>query len=184
MGLKLKELADSKELEGIRDINDESAEDFTRLVISLKRDANASVILNNLYKYTPMQTSFSCNIVALVDGVPRQLNLRDCLHYYVEHQIEVITKRSEFRRRKAAARAHVIEGLVKALNVIDEVIGAPILILPVANHDNNQHGKDENLRLQNLWDASRFMRRCLPACEGRAGIGLTARLVRHFVLPS
>jgi DNA gyrase subunit A len=119
---RVKELADSKELEGIRDINDESAEDFTRLVISLKRDANASVILNNLYKYTPMQTSFSCNIVALVDGVPRQLNLRDCLHYYVEHQIEVITKRSEFRRRKAAARAHVIEGLVKALNVIDEVI--------------------------------------------------------------
>ncbi len=119
---RVKELADSKELEGIRDINDESAEDFTRLVISLKRDANASVILNNLYKYTPMQTSFSCNIVALVDGVPRQLNLRDCLHYYVEHQIEVITKRSQFRRRKAAARAHVIEGLVKALNVIDEVI--------------------------------------------------------------
>jgi DNA gyrase subunit A len=119
---RVKELADSKELEGIRDINDESAEDFTRLVISLKRDANAGVILNNLYKYTPMQTSFSCNIVALVDGVPRQLNLRDCLHYYVEHQIEVITKRSEFRRRKAAARAHVIEGLVKALNVIDEVI--------------------------------------------------------------
>ena len=119
---RVKELADSKELEGIRDINDESAEDFTRLVISLKRDANASVILNNLYKYTSMQTSFSCNIVALVDGVPRQLNLRDCLHYYVEHQIDVITKRTEFRRREAAARAHKVEGLVRALNVIDEVI--------------------------------------------------------------
>jgi DNA gyrase subunit A len=119
---RIKELADSKELDGIRDINDESAEDFTRLVISLKRDANANVILNNLYKYTPMQTSFSCNIVALVDDVPRQLNLRDCLHHYVVHQIEVITRRSQYRRDKAANRAHIVEGLVKALNVIDEVI--------------------------------------------------------------
>ena len=119
---RIKELADSKELEGIRDINDESAEDFTRLVISLKRDANANVILNNLYKYTPMQTTFSCNIVALVDEVPRLLNLRDCLHYYVEHQIDVITRRSQYRRDKAANRAHIVEGLVKALNVIDEVI--------------------------------------------------------------
>jgi DNA gyrase subunit A len=119
---RIKELADSKELDGIRDINDESAEDFTRLVISLKRDANANVILNNLYKYTPMQTSFSCNIVALVDDVPRQLNLRDCLHHYVVHQIDVITRRSQYRRDKAANRAHIVEGLVKALNVIDEVI--------------------------------------------------------------
>ena len=119
---RIKELADSKELDGIRDINDESAEDFTRLVISLKRDANAYVILNNLYKYTPMQTSFSCNMVALVDRVPRLLNLRDCLHYYVEHQIEVITRRSQFRRDKAAHRAHIVEGLTRALNVIDEVI--------------------------------------------------------------
>ena len=119
---RIKQLADSKDLDGIRDINDESAGMDTRLVISLKRDANANVILNNLYKLTPMQTSFGVNIVALVDSVPRQLNLRDCLHYYVEHQIDVITRRSQFRRDKAFARAHIVEGLVKALNVIDEVI--------------------------------------------------------------
>jgi DNA gyrase subunit A len=119
---RIKELADSKDLEGIRDINDESSGDTTRLVIMLKRDANANVILNNLYKLTPLQTSFGVNMVAIVDGVPRQINLRDALHHYVVHQIEVITRRSEFRRKKAADRAHIVEGLVKALNVIDEVI--------------------------------------------------------------
>jgi DNA gyrase subunit A len=119
---RIKELADSRELDGIRDINDESAGDDTRLVISLKRDANANVILNNLYKMTPLQTSFGVNMVAIVDGVPRQINLRDALHHYVVHQIEVVTRRSQFRRDKAASRAHIVEGLVKALNVIDQVI--------------------------------------------------------------
>ncbi len=119
---RIKQLSDTKDLDGIRDINDESAGNDTRLVISLKRDANANVILNNLYKMTPMQTSFGVNMVAIVDGVPRQVNLRDCLHHYVVHQIEVITRRSQFRLDKAARRAHIIEGLVKALNVIDEVI--------------------------------------------------------------
>jgi DNA gyrase subunit A len=119
---RIKELADNKDLDGIRDVNDESAGDTTRLCIMLKRDANANVILNNLYKLTPLQTSFGVNMVALVDGVPRQINLRDALHHYVIHQIDVITRRSEFRRDKAAKRAHIVEGLVKALNVIDEVI--------------------------------------------------------------
>ena len=94
----------------------------TRLVIELKRDANANVVLNNLFKLTQLQSSFPVNMVALVDGVPRTLNLVQVLHAYIEHQIEVITRRSEYRAAKARQREHIVEGLVKALNVIDEVI--------------------------------------------------------------
>jgi len=119
---RIKELADSKELEGIADVNDESAGEQTRLVVLLKRDANANVVMNNLFKLTPMQTSFAVNMVALVDSVPRVLNLRDALVAYIEHQVEVITRRTEFRLAKARDRAHRVEGLVRALNVIDEVI--------------------------------------------------------------
>jgi DNA gyrase subunit A len=119
---KIKELVDNKALDGIADLNDASAGGKTRIEIKLKRDAPALVILNNLYKHTPLQTSFSINAVALVDGVPRTLNLRDMLVAYIEHQVEVIRRRSEFRLAKAEARAHIVEGLLKALDMIDAII--------------------------------------------------------------
>ena len=100
---KISELVAAKEIEGIADANDESSGGETRIVITLKRDAPALIILNNLYKRTPLQTSFGVNTVALVDGVPRTLNLRDALWHYLEHQVEVITRRSEYRLAKARA---------------------------------------------------------------------------------
>ena len=96
----------------------------TRLVITLKRDANANVVLNNLYKHTPLQTSFGVHMLALVDGVPRLLNLAQALTAYVAHQVEVVTRRSEFRLRKALARAHIVEGLLRAIDMLDAVIAA------------------------------------------------------------
>ncbi len=119
---RIKELADSRELDGIRAANDESSGVDTRIVISMKRDANPNVVLNNLYKLTPMQSTFSVNMVALVDGVPRTLNLVQALTAYVAHQIEVITRRTEHRLEKARARAHIIEGLLRALDAIDAII--------------------------------------------------------------
>ncbi len=121
---KIKELLHAKELDGIADINDFSSQGETRVEIKLKRDAPALVVLNNLYKRTPLQTSFSMNAVALVDGVPRTLNLREILVPYIAHQVEVITRRSQFRLDKALARAHILEGLIKALDLIDEIIAA------------------------------------------------------------
>jgi DNA gyrase subunit A len=121
---RIKELVDSRELEGIRDANDASAKGLTRVEIELKRDANANVVLNNLYKHTPLQTSFGVNMVALVDGVPRTLNLAQALSAYVGHQVEVIRRRSEFRLRRARDRAHIVEGLIKALDMIDAIVAA------------------------------------------------------------
>src|SRR5690606_32430654 len=107
---------------GIADVNDESASGQTRLVIELKKDAPGLVILNNLYKRTPLQTNFAVNTVALVDGIPRTLNLRDALVAYIEHQVEVIRRRSEFRLAKARAREHIVEGLLRAIDMIDAII--------------------------------------------------------------
>jgi DNA gyrase subunit A len=122
---KVKELVDNRELEGIAALNDESSgKTGMRIVLKLKRDAPALVILNNLYKRTPLQSNFAVNTVALVDGVPRTLNLRDALVAYIEHQVEVITRRSQFRLDKRLARAHIVEGLIKALDLIDEIIAA------------------------------------------------------------
>src|ERR671912_54823 len=119
---KIKELVDTRQVEGIADVNDESAQGKTRLVIELKKDAPALVILNNLYKHTPLQTNFAVNTVALVDGVPRTLNLVQVLQAYIDHQVDVITRRSRFRLDKARRRAHLVEGLLQAINVIDDVI--------------------------------------------------------------
>ncbi len=121
---KVKEIVDNRTVEGIRELRDLSSGDHTRLVFDLKRDANANVVLNNLFKYTPLQTSFGVNLVALVDGVPRTLNLRSALVAYVEHQVEVITRRSKYRLRKAEERAHILEGLLRALDLIDAIIAA------------------------------------------------------------
>ncbi|MBU6216137.1 MAG: DNA gyrase subunit A, partial [Acidobacteria bacterium] len=121
---KIAELVNSKVLDGIRELRNESARGRTRFIIELKRDAPGNVVLNNLFKHTPMQTSFPVNMVALVDGVPRTLTLRDALVHYVEHQVEVIRRRSEFRLAKARRRAHIVEGFLKALDLIDEIIVA------------------------------------------------------------
>jgi DNA gyrase subunit A len=119
---KVTELVNAGELDGVADVNDESAKGKTRVVVKLKRDAPALVILNNLYKRTPLQTNFAVNTVALVDGIPRTLNLRDALVAYIDHQIEVITRRSQFRLQKALDRAHIVEGLIKALDLMDQII--------------------------------------------------------------
>ena len=119
---RIQELVDSGELDGISDVNDGSAGGKTSLIVTLKRDANANVVLNNLFKLTQLQTSFGVNMVALVDGVPRTLNLATALQGYIRHQVEVITRRTEFRLDKAQKRAHLLEGRLKALNMIDQII--------------------------------------------------------------
>jgi DNA gyrase subunit A len=121
---KIDDLVKAGEVDGIAEVLDSSAGKKTRLVIRLKRDANAHVVLNKLYKHTPLQTSFGVNMLALVDGVPRTLNLAQALGHYVAHQVEVVTRRSEFRLRKARARAHIVEGLMRAIDVLDAVIAA------------------------------------------------------------
>jgi len=119
---RIQELVDNDGLDGIADVNDNSAGGTTNLIITLKRDANANVVMNNLFKNTQLQSQFPVNMVALVDGVPRTLNLRDALAGYIRHQVEVITRRSQYRLDKAKERNHILEGRLKALNVIDEVI--------------------------------------------------------------
>ena len=122
IGQKIAELVNERRIEGVRDVRNESAKGVIRLVVELKRDANAQVVLNQLYKNTPMQSSFAAHMLALVDGVPRLLNLRDALSVYVKHQIEVITRRSQYRLDKAQRRAHILEGLLRALDMIDSII--------------------------------------------------------------
>ena len=119
---KIAELVESKKIEGISYVNDETTRKRVRVVIKLKMGANANVVLNMLYKYTPLQSSFSVNNVALVNGRPRILNLRDLIKYFVRHRHEVIVRRTKFDLDKAQKRAHILEGLLKALDVIDEII--------------------------------------------------------------
>ncbi len=119
---RIQELVDSGDLDGIADVNDDSAGGQTKLVVKLKRDANPNVVLNNLYKLTQLQSTFSINMVALVKGVPRTLDLVEALRGYVDHQVDVVPRRSEFRLQRARDREHLLEGRLKALNVIDEII--------------------------------------------------------------
>ncbi|CAG4934577.1 MULTISPECIES: DNA gyrase subunit A [Acidithrix] len=119
---KVAELANNRELEGIREVQNDSAGRVNRLVIDLKRDANPNVVLNNLFKLTPMESRFSVNLLAIVDGVPRTLNLVQALRAYIDHQIEVVRRRSEFRLAKARARAHIVEGLLRCIDQLDAVI--------------------------------------------------------------
>ena len=119
---RIQDLVDGGGLDGIADVNDASSGGKTNLIITLKRDANANVVKNNLFKLTQLQSTFSINMVALVDGVPRQINLRDALVAYVKHQRDVITRRSQFRLDKAKRREHILEGRIKALDVIDAII--------------------------------------------------------------
>lgn len=119
---KIANLVESKKIDGITDIRDESDRDGIRVVIDLRRDANANVILNSLYKFSPLQSSFSINNIALVNGKPETLNLIQLIHYYVEHRHEVIIRRSRYELNEAEKRAHILQGLLKALDFIDEVI--------------------------------------------------------------
>ncbi|MGB7587206.1 MAG: DNA gyrase subunit A [Solirubrobacterales bacterium] len=120
---KIADLVRQKKLEGISDLRDETDRSGMRLVIELKRGGlPAKVVLNNLYKKTSMQTTFGINMVALVDGVPRTLSLLELVHHYVQHQREVVTRRSQYELRRAAARAHILEGLLIALENLDAVI--------------------------------------------------------------
>ena len=119
---KIADAVNRKVIEGITALRNESARGVTRFVIELRPSAPANVVLNNLWKHTPLQSSFAVNMVALVDGVPRTLNLRDALVAYVDHQIDVVTRRSEHRLAEAQARAHIVEGLLRALDLIDEII--------------------------------------------------------------
>ena len=119
---KIAELVETKKIEGIAYINDETTMKGVRIVIRLKKDANANVVLNMLYKYSPLQSSFSVNNVALVNGRPRTLNLKQLIKYFVRHRHEVILRRTRFDLEKAQKRAHILEGLLKALDVIDEII--------------------------------------------------------------
>jgi len=119
---KTADLVNEKKLEGISNIRDESDRNGMRVVYVLKRDAIPNIVLNKLYKYTALQTSFSVNNIALVKGRPQQLNLKQLIHYFVEHRHEVVVRRTEFELKKAEARAHILEGLIIASDNIDEVI--------------------------------------------------------------
>jgi DNA gyrase subunit A len=123
LALKIAELADSGRVQGIADVRDDtSSRTGQRLVVVLKRDAVARVVLNNLLKHTELQTNFSANMLALVDGVPRTLTIDQFISNWVAHQIDVIQRRTAYRLRKAEERAHIFRGLVKALDMLDEVI--------------------------------------------------------------
>jgi DNA gyrase subunit A len=116
------EMVNDKKLEGISAIRDESNREGIRIVYEIKRDANAAIVLNNLYKYTALQTSFSVNNIALVHGRPMLLNLKDLIHHFVEHRHEVVIRRTKYELAEAEKRAHILEGLLIALDHLDEVI--------------------------------------------------------------
>lgn len=120
---KIAELVRDKKIEGITDLRDEtSLQEGVKIIIEIRRDQNANVILNNLYKQTPLQLSFGVNMLALVNGEPQTLTLKEMLYHYLEHQKEVVTRRTEFDLDRAKARAHILEGLMIALDHIDEII--------------------------------------------------------------
>jgi DNA gyrase subunit A len=119
---KIAELVKDKKIEGISDLRDESDRAGMRIVIELKRDVNANIILNQLYKHTQLQDTFGIIMLALVDGLPKVLNLKEIIKYYIQHQVEVITRRTQYDLNKAEARAHILEGLRIALDNIDEII--------------------------------------------------------------
>src|SRR6185503_18165245 len=119
--LKIADLVHEKKLEGIRDIRDESTKDI-RVVVELKNNAHPQTVLNYLYKHTQLEETFHYNVVALVDGVPQTLSLKALLEYYVEHRRDVVTKRTKYDLTKAEEREHILLGLKKALDHIDEII--------------------------------------------------------------
>ena len=181
MEQKIHDLVRAGELDGIADTQNDSAGRKHRLVIRLKRDANAHVVLNKLYKHTPLQTSFGVNTLALVDGVPRTLNLAQVLTYYIAHQVEVLTRRSEFRLAKARARAHIVEGppegdrhagrgdrrhprVRRPARGPGRVDGGPVRVQRGAGH---LHPRHDPRAVSPGWDAPSWKRRW-PSCSGRS----------------
>jgi DNA gyrase subunit A len=148
LALKIAELVKEGKLTGVADIRDEtSGRTGQRLVIVLKKDAVARVVLNNLYKLTPLQENFSANMLALVDGVPRTLSIDGFITHWVDHQIEVIVRRTQFRLRKAEERAHILRGYLKALDALDAVIA---LIRKSATVDEARDGLMDLLKIDEL----------------------------------
>src|SRR6188474_3612969 len=148
LALKIAELADSGKVQGIADVRDDSSgRTGQRLVVVLRRDAVARVVLNNLLKHTELQTNFSANMLALVDGVPRTLTIDQFISAWVSHQIEVIQRRTRYRLRKAEEDAHILRGLVKALDMLDEVIA---LIRRSPEVDDARDGLIELLEIDEL----------------------------------
>ncbi|MDR6727162.1 DNA gyrase subunit A [Paenibacillus amylolyticus] len=141
---KIAELVRDKKIDGITDLRDESDRNGMRIVIELRRDVNPGVVLNNLYKHTSMQSTFGINMLAIVNKEPKILNLREVLYHYLQHQIEVIRRRTQFELRKAEARAHILEGLRIALDHIDEIIA---LIRSSSNTDAAREGLIERFSL-------------------------------------
>lgn len=119
---RIAQLVKDKRIEGISDLRDESDRSGMRIVIDLKREASPKVLMNQLYAMTPLQSNFSINMLALVNGQPKVLNLKQILNYYLDHQKDVVTRRTQYDLKKAQARAHILEGLLKAIDVIDEII--------------------------------------------------------------
>ncbi|MBR6311176.1 MAG: DNA gyrase subunit A [Paludibacteraceae bacterium] len=141
-------LIEDKKVEGIANVNDESdRKDEVRIVIDLKRDANSNVVLNKLFKYSAMQSSFSVNNIALVDGRPRLLNLKDLIHYFVKHRHDVIVRRTEYELKKAEERAHILNGLIIAVDNIDEVVR---LIRASRTPSDAQKALEDRFQLDNL----------------------------------
>jgi DNA gyrase subunit A len=149
LAVKIAELVNAKEkkLEGIADLRDESSREGMRLVIDLKRNAVPQVVLNTLYKRTQLQENFAVNMVALVDFVPRTLNLAEVINEYINHQMSVITRRTRFRLRKAKERSHILEGLIIALDHIDEIVA---LIRNAADVDEARQGLIAGFRLSEI----------------------------------
>ena len=144
---KTADLVNDKKIEGISDLNDESDRNGMRIVYDLKKEAITNVVLNNLFKYTALQTSFSVNNIALVNGRPEMLNLKDMIHYFVEFRHEVVVKRTEFELRKAKDKAHILEGLIIAIDNLDEVIK---LIRASRTTDDARNGLMENFKLSEV----------------------------------
>ncbi|RDY23421.1 DNA gyrase subunit A [Romboutsia maritimum] len=144
---RIAELVKDKKLEGISDLRDESNRNGMRIVIELKRDANANIVLNNLYKHSQMEDTFSIIMLALVNGQPKILNLKQILYHYVKHQEDVVTRRTQFDLNKAEARAHILEGLKIALDNIDAVIS---LIRSSKNAQEAKAGLIEKFSLSEL----------------------------------
>ncbi len=144
---KTADLINDKKIEGISTIRDESDRNGMRIVYIIKRDAIPNIVLNTLYKYTALQSSFSVNNIALVNGRPEMLNVKDMIHYFVEHRHEVVVRRTEFELRKAEDRAHILEGLIIASDNIDEVIA---IIRASANADEARNNLIERFKLSEI----------------------------------
>ncbi len=131
-----------RKIDGISNVNDESGRDGMRVVYDLRRDAMSNVVLNNLYKYTALQTSFNVNNIALVNGRPKMLNLKDIIIHFVNHRHEIVTRRTQCELEQAEKRAHILEGLIIASDNIDEVIAIIKVLQPRQRRKDSWSGLD------------------------------------------